>query len=58
MTIYHDPTKGDTLTLKHRGYHRHQYAAEIGGWYAGGFSAKSDTEALKIFRRLLGGEEK
>ena len=33
------------------------YKMKISGWYAGGFSAASDTEALQIFKRILKGEK-
>lgn len=33
------------------------YKMKISGWYAGGFSAASDTEALHIFKRILRGEK-
>lgn len=55
MFIYKDILENDFLikieTLK-RVKH---YKMKINGWYAGGFSASSDTEALNIFKRILKG---
>ena len=57
MTVYHDATKGNTLTRKHKGPYRSQYAMTVRGWYAGGISARNDTEALAVFKSILSREE-
>lgn len=57
MTIYNNPDKGNTLTRTYKGKHRNRYAMTLGGWYGGGFSAKSDTEALRIFKAVMRREE-
>lgn len=33
------------------------YTMIVAGWYGGGFSARSDTEALEVYRRALDVEE-
>ena len=57
MFIYSDIYENDFLikvevlkTINH-------YKMKISGWYAGGFSAASDTEALEIFKSILEGEK-
>ena len=57
MFIYQDAEKGHALTRTYKGKHRSLYAMTLGGWYAGGFSAKSDTEALRVFRLVMSREE-
>lgn len=52
MFIYSDIIENDFLIKA-----GNVYKMKISGWYAGGFSAKSDTEALQIFKRILKGEK-
>lgn len=56
MVIYHDE-RGNTLTREYKGPRQGCYRMTIHGWHGGGFSAKSDTEALRIFRGILRREE-
>lgn len=53
MLVYHDPDKRNTLTRYNKGPRRNQYMMIIAGWYAGAFSAQSDTEALNTFKRII-----
>ena len=57
MLLYSDIYENDFLikvevlkTINH-------YKMKINGWYCGGFSAASDTEALAIFKTILEGEK-
>lgn len=52
MFIYSDILENDFL-IKTEAHH---YKMKISGWFAGGFSASSDTEALAIFKTILEGE--
>lgn len=52
MFIYKDIIENDFLIKVGT-----QYKMKISGWYAGGFSAPSDTAALEIFKRILKGEK-
>lgn len=52
MFIYSDILENDFL-IKTDANH---YKMKISGWYAGGFSAPSDTEALTIFKKIIKGE--
>lgn len=56
MIIYHDAVNGHTLTRVYSGKRINRYSAYIFGWYAGGFSAKTDMAALTIFREMLRSE--
>ncbi len=53
MFIYSDIYENDFLIKDGA----HAYKMKINGWYCGGFSAASDTEALTIFKRILKGEK-
>ena len=53
MFIYRDILENDFL-IKTEAHH---YKMKISGWYAGGFSAASDTEALAIFKTILEGDK-
>lgn len=53
MFIYKDILENDFLIKTEK----HHYKMKISGWYAGGFSAGSDTEALAIFKNILKGEK-
>ena len=57
MFIYSDILNNDFLIKTETGKRVNRYAMKIGGWYAGGFSAKNDTTALEIFKRILKGEK-
>lgn len=57
MFIYKDILENDFLIKTETLKRVNHYKMKIGGWYAGGFSAKSDTEALQIFKRILKGEK-
>lgn len=52
MFIYKDILENDFLIKA-----GNVYKMKIGGWYAGGFSAASDTDALQIFKHILKGEK-
>ena len=54
MFIYSDIFENDFL-IKTESHH---YKMKISGWYCGGFSAATDTEALAIFKNILKGENK
>lgn len=56
MIIYHDAERGHKLTRTRTGKRRNGYKTEIFGWYGGGFSAKSDTEAIRIFENMINAE--
>jgi len=53
MFIYKDILENDFLIKAGA----HAYKMKINGWYCGGFSAPSDTEALAIFKTILEGEK-
>ena len=53
MLIYSDIYENDFLIKAEK----HHYKMKINGWYCGGFSAASDTEALAIFKNILKGEK-
>lgn len=57
MFIYKDIIENDFLIRSETLQRVNHYKMKISGWYAGGFSAGSDTEALQIFKRILKGEK-
>lgn len=57
MFIYKDILENDFLIRSETLQLVNHYKMKIGGWYAGGFSAASDTEALEIFKHILKGEK-
>ncbi len=57
MFIYKDIIENDFLIKTETLQRVNHYKMKISGWYAGGFSAKSDTAALEIFKRILKGEK-
>lgn len=56
MIIYNDPGHGNKLERVYTGPRVKQYRAIINGWYAGGFSAKTDTAARERFIQMLHAE--
>jgi hypothetical protein len=52
MFIYSDIYENDFLIKV-----ENKYKMKINGWYCGGFSAASDTEALAIFKTILEGDK-
>lgn len=57
MFIYKDIIENDFLIRSETLQRVNHYKMKISGWYAGEFSAGSDTEALQIFKRILKGEK-
>ena len=57
MFIYRDILENDFLIKTETLKTVNHYKMKISGWYAGGFSAASDTEALAIFKTILEGEK-
>lgn len=57
MFIYKDIIENDFLIKTDTLKTINHYKMKINGWYAGGFSAKNDNEALKIFKGILKGEK-
>ena len=57
MFIYNDILENDFLIKTESLKTVNHYKMKISGWYAGGFSAPSDTEALEIFKSILEGEK-
>ena len=57
MFIYSDILENDFLIKTDTLKTVNHYKMKISGWYAGGFSAPSDTEALVIFKRILKGDK-
>lgn len=57
MLIYKDIIENDFLIKTETLQRVNHYKMKISGWYAGGFSAKNDTAALEIFKRILKGEK-
>jgi hypothetical protein len=57
MFIYSDIYENDFLIKAEVLKTVNHYKMEINGWYCGGFSAASDTEALAIFKTILEGEK-
>lgn len=57
MFIYKDIIENDFLIKIETLNRVNHYKMKISGWYAGGFSAASDTEAPNIFKRILKGEK-
>ena len=57
MFIYSDILENDFLIKTETLKTVNHYKMKISGWYAGGFSAPSDTEALAIFKRILKGDK-
>lgn len=57
MFIYSDILENDFLIKTDTLKTVNHYKMKISGWYAGGFSAPSDTEALAIFKRILKGDK-
>ncbi len=55
MFIYSDILENDFLIRSETLKTVNHYKMKINGWYAGGFSAPSDTEALAIFKNILKG---
>lgn len=53
MLIYQDIAKRDELTHATTGSLYRYYTAIVRGWYGGIIKAKTDTEALAIFERIL-----
>ena len=56
MFIYKDILENDFLIKTETLKTVNHYKMKISGWYAGGFFASSDTEALSIFKTILEGE--
>lgn len=56
MIIYKDIFEEDFLIKTEILKTINHYKMKINGWYCGGFSASSDTEALAIFKQILKGE--
>ena len=56
MFIYSDIMENDFLIKTEVLKTVNHYKMKINGWYCGGFSAASDTEALAIFKTILEGE--
>lgn len=56
MFIYSDILENDFLIKTETLKTVNHYKMKISGWYAGGFSAVSDTEALEIFKKIIKGE--
>lgn len=57
MFIYSDILENDFLIRTETLKTVNHYKMKINGWYAGGFSAPSDTAAREIFIRILEGEK-
>lgn len=57
MFIYSDILENDFLIKTETLKTVNHYKMKISGWYAGGFSAASDTEALAIFKNILKGDK-
>lgn len=57
MFIYSDIYENDFLIKAEVLKTINHYKMKINGWYCGGFSAASDTEALAIFKTILEGEK-
>ena len=57
MFIYSDIYENDFLIKAEVLKTVNHYKMKINGWYCGGFSATSDTEALAIFKTILEGEK-
>lgn len=57
MIVYHDAAKRNTLTRTHKGPRRCRYSMTVAGWYAGGISARNDTEARAVFLDIVAREE-
>ena len=57
MFIYSDIYENDFLIKAEVLKTVNHYKMKINGWYCGGFSAASDTEALAIFKGILEGEK-
>ena len=56
MLIYSDPARGNELARTYRGPRRSRYTMTVSGWYAGGISARNDSEALAVFKSILARE--
>lgn len=56
MIIYHDE-KENTLVRESEGVFFKRYKMYVNGWYAGGFSADSDTTAVHIFKCILAADK-
>ena len=57
MFIYSDIMENDFLIKTEILKTVNHYKMKINGWYCGGFSAASDTEARAIFMEILKGEK-
>jgi hypothetical protein len=53
MLIRVDDPDRTYLARTWQGKRTNHYTMQINGWYGGGFSAPSDTAALKIYNRIV-----